>query len=226
MVDRVRKTITAGVNLGNQNDNDTSQVDLNVSQFSNVLPHSMMLDQNNLQNQPMTPTGQNRMNMLNFGFNNEEYQEVRDTSIIDGAAMNENGDKIMESFDAGNEAQNNMMAFNQPPGESEYVQDDREKSLLQIDTSNLGDYSTNEQPLPLISDRTEKTFNVVDAGVPTPRSQSQIEQNNLSRMEQNQSQIEEQNQDQAQPEESFEQIQENSAANMSMTLGQPNQNAA
>lgn len=48
MVDRVRKTITAGVNLGNQNDNDTSQVDLNVSQFSNVLPHSMMLDQNNL----------------------------------------------------------------------------------------------------------------------------------------------------------------------------------
>ena len=68
-----------------------------------------------------------------------------------------------------------MMAFNQPPGESEYVQDDREKSLLQIDTSNLGDYSTNEQPLPLISDRTEKTFNVVDAGVPTPRSQSQIE---------------------------------------------------
>ena len=36
------------------------------------------------------------------------------------------------------------MAFNQPPGESEYVQDDREKSLLQIDTSNLGDYSTNE----------------------------------------------------------------------------------
>ena len=44
------------------------------------------------------------MNMLNFGFNNEEYQEVRDTNIIDGAAMNENGDNIMESFDAGNEA--------------------------------------------------------------------------------------------------------------------------
>ena len=50
----------------------------------------------------MTPTGMNRMNMLNFGFN-EEYQDVRDTSIIDGAALNENGD-IMESFDAGNEA--------------------------------------------------------------------------------------------------------------------------
>ena len=48
-----------------------------------------------------------------------------------------------------------MMAFDKPPGESEYVQDDREKSLLQIDTSNLGDYSTNEQPPPLMSDRTE-----------------------------------------------------------------------
>ena len=167
IVDRVRKTI---INVGNQNENETSQVDLNVSQFSNVLPNSMVLDQNNQQNLPMTPTGMNRMNMLNFGFN-EEYQDVRDTSIIDGAALNENGD-IMESFDAGNEAsQNNMMAFDKPPGESEYVQDDREKSLLQIDTSNLGDYSTNEQPPPLMSDRTEQTFNVIDAGVPTPRSQ-------------------------------------------------------
>ena len=46
MVDRVRKTITAGVNGGNQTDNDTSQVDLNVSQFSNVLPQSMVLEQN------------------------------------------------------------------------------------------------------------------------------------------------------------------------------------
>ena len=44
IVDRVRKTI---INVGNQNENETSQVDLNVSQFSNVLPNSMVLDQNN-----------------------------------------------------------------------------------------------------------------------------------------------------------------------------------
>ena len=71
MMSRVRRTIT-GVSIpGNQIDLDgeCSQVDLDTSVFSNVLPQNMMFDHTNKGQECLTPKGgMNGINSMNMRF--------------------------------------------------------------------------------------------------------------------------------------------------------------
>ena len=79
-----------------------------------------------------------------------DMEQNRDTGIVDAAGLPNSG-MFSTSYDAGAEAESNMMLLNNMPADAQYDQEEREASMLQIEVNDNDDVSANAAP-PLASD--------------------------------------------------------------------------